>query len=280
MRRLGGKIAGYEIEPCEQATPSFYIKAKAENNVDQIPATCYCTNRNKLEYMPQFANMRSQIEMLGSLRHENIQEYRETIIDEDMIYLFVEHEERSYFSLFKDGVPEDKLAFYFRQLLSAVAYLHANGVVHRDIQPDSMFVNYADTLKLRNFFHALHVNPHTGFVPGAYGTVNYQAPELFCSNPLCDAKSDVWACGILLLGTLMWQNVFRGETEQEIADQVLNKKIVYPESCSPGLVAVLDRMLERNPGKRATAQEILDMEWVRDNSWDPPAPMLPKQLAR
>ena len=280
MRRTDEvRIQGYRLESSGQFPPSFYEKSKAENDVDKIPATCYWTNRKQLEYIPQFANMRNQIEMLGSLRHENIQEYRETIIDDDKLCLFVEYEERPYFSLFRDGVDEDKLAYYFRQLMSAVAYLHRVGIVHRDVNPQSVFVNLTGDLKLGNFFFAVRVDPATGTAPGGYAKLNYQAPELFCDDPVCDAKADVWACGVMLLGTLMWQNVFRGKKE-EVEAQVLKKKLIYPESCSKPLVAVLDRMLERDPKKRATAEEVLAMDWLTNVTWSPPAPVMPRPNAR
>ena len=89
---------------------------------------------------------------------------------------------------------------YARQLLSAVADMHSRSVVHRDLKPENLLLDAAYRLRLSDFGLARLVVDDGG--PALFttmcGTPLYQSPEVVAGQPYDGAKSDLWACGVVL----------------------------------------------------------------------------------
>jgi serine/threonine protein kinase len=85
---------------------------------------------------------------------------------------------------------------YAREICRALAVLHAQGAVHRDLKPDNLLVDRAGRVRLVDFGLASYTDPRLGFAPGVTGTFTYMAPETVrgCSTP----AADVYSLGLIL----------------------------------------------------------------------------------
>lgn len=102
----------------------------------------------------------------------------------------------------------------FAQLISAVKFLHENGVVHRDLKPENILLDQNGTLKVSDFGSSEVIkqpwNSDT-FYPccGPSGSQPYIAPECFSDDDFDGRKSDIWSCGIIFIymitGQLPWK---------------------------------------------------------------------------
>lgn len=93
------------------------------------------------------------------------------------------------------------------QLLDAVGYAHANGVVHRDIKPDNVFVDQSGRVKLADFGIA-HAGDTGGTVAGAVlGTPGYMSPEQAKGLPV-DERSDLFSVGVVAYEALSGHHPF------------------------------------------------------------------------
>ena len=152
-------------------------------------------------------------------------------------------------------IPE--IVRIFHQVLAALGAAHAAGLVHRDLKPgnvflvsrgeDPLFVKLLDfgVAKLRGV--ALTA---TGMV---IGTPQYMAPEQILGRPV-DARTDIFAAGVMLYEAVVGEPPFRGATLAEIAAQIVHETPVPARQRVPNLPPYLERMIDRALAKDPNAR--------------------------
>jgi len=148
------------------------------------------------------------------------------------------------------------------QVASALGFAHRHDVIHRDVKPANVIVQRDGTAKLLDFGIARDENrqgqglTRTGIV---VGTVPYMAPERLRGATL-DARSDIFAIGVVLFQTLTGQLPWQGE-DALLAGKIFNEKhpklSLYLSGYPPVLDSILDRALAKSPDDRyPTADEM------------------------
>ncbi|NKY41362.1 protein kinase domain-containing protein, partial [Cellulomonas septica] len=128
-------------------------------------------------------------------------------------------------------------------VLDALAAAHRVGLVHRDIKPENVLLASDDRVKLADFGLARAVTEVTSTTTGTVlGTVAYLAPELVVRGA-SDARTDVYACGILLYEMLVGAQPFTGETPIQVAFQHVNNDIPAPSDAVSWLPAEVDELV-------------------------------------
>jgi formylglycine-generating enzyme required for sulfatase activity/pimeloyl-ACP methyl ester carboxylesterase len=158
-----------------------------------------------------------------------------------------------------------------QEVLDALAYAHRQGIVHRDIKPENIMLTGRHALVMDfGVAKAATAAADAGVVEGgtlttlglAIGTPAYMSPEQAAGQSTVDARSDVYAVGVLGYEMLSGTPPFSGPTPQAVlAAQVTRAPVpldrLRPELPAP-LVAALMRCLEKEPEKRwASADEML-----------------------
>ncbi|MDF0732400.1 serine/threonine-protein kinase [Pseudomonas entomophila] len=150
---------------------------------------------------------------------------------------------------------------WMRQLLGALHYAHAKGVVHRDVKPANLLITSDDQVKVTDFGIAridTSVLTQTGSM---IGTPSYMSPEQFCGE-LVDGRSDVFSAGIVLYQLLTGERPFSGSATM-VMQQILNQTPVPPSSLNPTLDPQFDALIRQALAKRpderfASAQDFLE----------------------
>ncbi|NUS37072.1 MAG: serine/threonine protein kinase, partial [Pseudarthrobacter sp.] len=129
---------------------------------------------------------------------------------------------------------------------------HAAGFIHRDVKPENVLIADDGRIKIGDFGLARAVTSSTS--SGALiGTVAYISPELVLGKP-ADARSDVYAVGIMLYEMLTGQQPFEGEVPIQVAYQHVNGTVGPPSDLVPGLAAEVDELVQwctaNDPEKR------------------------------
>lgn len=153
-------------------------------------------------------------------------------------------------------LPQERAIRITLQLLKALEYIHKQGVVHRDLKPENIMVDENDNLKLIDFGIASKEGAkrltYAGFTQ-ALGTPNYIAPEQV-KGKRGDARSDLYALGIMLYEMLTDRTPFSGPSPLAVMnDRLINHPLPPREadpSISPQLQEVLYRAMERDPRNR------------------------------
>ena len=140
------------------------------------------------------------------------------------------------------------------RVLDALAAAHRTGLVHRDVKPENVLLASDGRVKVTDFGLARAVTEVTSTTTGTVlGTVAYLGPELVAKG-LSDARTDVYATGILLYEMLTGRQPFTGETPIQVAFQHVNSDIPAPSRAVEWLPQEVDELVAalaaRDPGDR------------------------------
>lgn len=164
---------------------------------------------------------------------------------------------------------EKDAAAAIRTILKVVAHCHSMNVMHRDLKPENFLLS--DTtdralLKATDFGLSVFFKEGQEF-QDIVGSAYYVAPEVL--NRKYSQEADIWSCGVILYILLSGVPPFFGKTEHEIFESVTKSPINFTNDPWPKVSDhakdCVRRMLVRNPRKRATAEEILRHDWIREN---------------
>ena len=180
----------------------------------------------------------------------------------------------------RGSFPEEEARLLLKQLLSALAYCHALGVVHRDLKPENVLFEQDEatradgvvgSLKLIDFGYAglwAADKPLTGLC----GTPDYVAPEVLTwyddDNGTPYGKgSDLWSLGVLLYVILSGCSPFSADEEEQLLKQVAEAKYEFFENewknISKDAKDIISRLLVVDPAQRLTMSELLVHPWVK-----------------
>jgi tRNA A-37 threonylcarbamoyl transferase component Bud32 len=194
----------------------------------------------------------------GAVSHPNIVTIYDVLDapeggDGDAFFLAMEYVEgRSLDAVLKEGDTVDPLPIV-RQVAAALDHLHKNGIVHRDIKPANILLASDGTVKLTDFGVARPSDPNATQDTMLFGTPMYMAPEVL-RGKTADARSEVFALGVLVYEMVTRTKPFTGRTVAEVTNQILREPHQPPSAVVPGfpapVAAVLDRALAKDPADR------------------------------
>ena len=159
------------------------------------------------------------------------------------------------------GLPVETVLRYGAQIADALAHAHERGVVHRDLKSANVVVSPEGQVKVLDFglakrpperekaesTHATETLTEAGAIAG---TLPYMAPEVLSGKP-ADARSDLWALGVVLSEMAAGQLPFRGQSGYELSSTILrDPPPPLPAHVPAGLQAVITRLLAKEPGLR------------------------------
>ncbi len=138
-------------------------------------------------------------------------------------------------------------------VLHGLAAAHKAGIVHRDLKPENILLADDGRIKISDFGLARAVNNNTATGQALLGTIAYLSPELV-TRGVADARSDIYALGIVMYEMLTGEQPFKGEQPMQIAYQHANDQVPAPSAKNPRVPVELDELVlwatARDPEKR------------------------------
>lgn len=167
----------------------------------------------------------------------------------------------------KNKMSEIQIATVCHACLNALAYLHSNGVIHRDIKSDSILLLRDGTIKLSDFGFCAQVTLDQQRRRSLVGTPYWMPPEIIARLPY-SIEVDIWSLGIMVIEMVDTEPPYFNEPPllamRRIRDmpppKLKNNKV------SSRLIGFLDLMLVRDVMKRASAAELLLHPFLRQGA--------------
>jgi serine/threonine protein kinase len=154
-----------------------------------------------------------------------------------------------------------------KQLCSALAAAHGQGVIHRDVKPENLLLQPDGTLKVLDFGVARLAERASGLTTAGLvvGTPAYMAPEQLLDEPV-DARVDVWATGVVLYEAATGRRPYDAPHPAALIARILSDAPPPPAEIAPTVPGPLSdaiaRALVRDRGARpasaAALYELLD----------------------
>ena len=167
------------------------------------------------------------------------------------------------------ALPIKEALRYLTPVISALVAAHKLGIVHRDIKPENILIAKDGRIKVADFGLArAAAGTGTDAVMTIessiiLGSVSYLSPEQV-ERGISDARSDIYALGIVFFEALTGRRPFEGDSPIQIAYKHVNERVPAPSTIKPELSAEVDRIVQKatapNPDQRYRDASELEKE--------------------
>jgi len=250
---------------------TFSVVEKAQIKNTKIKVAIKITNKKKtkdpelkegLEKIIERARKEAEI-LINLPRHPNIVQFKELIETKEDIYLVMEYVSGVTVHEYLGGkkLDEDTARVIFKPVVEALKHCHDNGIVHRDLKTENVIIDGSNNhIKLIDFGFATNL---TGGVllDGYLCAKIFAAPEAIDSEKSGSKydgfKSDIWQLGAFLYELVCGSLIKRASLGKE--------KLLFPPELrlTKGVKDLLLNILEIDPDKRFTLDEIMKHDWMK-----------------
>jgi len=168
---------------------------------------------------------------------------------------------------------EAKARKFFQQIVCAVEYCHRHKIVHRDLKPENLLLDEDLNVKIADFGLS-NIMTDGNFLKTSCGSPNYAAPEVISGKLYAGPEVDVWSCGVILYVLLVGRLPFDDEYIPALFKKIAQGQYHMPNWLSPGAQRLIKKILQTDPVKRISIQEIRQDAWFNKDL----APYLQLQL--
>eukprot|EP01129_Flabellula_baltica_P007663 TRINITY_DN2995_c0_g2_i2.p1 TRINITY_DN2995_c0_g2~~TRINITY_DN2995_c0_g2_i2.p1 ORF type:complete len:257 (-),score=64.70 TRINITY_DN2995_c0_g2_i2:6-776(-) len=206
-----------------------------------------------------------EIDISRMLYHQNIITCWDVFEDDHWIYVVFEKAKEDLEDSVKrnDRFSEKECRVMFREILSAIKYLHKNEIAHRDLKPENILVDENNSMKLGDFGLA---RSDSNMMHTFCGTLYFIAPEMLSEEREGYTTAvDMWSAGAILFFMLSGDLPFTGN-QQSVLRKISEGNFSFDsneiwEKISPECKNLISSLLDIDPVSRLTAEKALIHPW-------------------
>jgi len=259
-----------------------------------------CTLARSRGKHPSKSSLSDEAELLRSLQHQGIVRFEDWFETEDSLYLVMEFVPGGdlFRSVVREGIfQENQAQRLFREICEAVSYLHAKGIVHRDLKLENILMTEQDRrtthIKVTDFGIARHAG-RSRDCKTFCGSLNYTAPEVVRLRPVnldsayqkdsglvnmdlavelpaqqsgYGKPADIWSLGVVLYIMLCASPPFEGESQESLCCQIQAGRWDFDvdewDLVSAEAKAIVGSLMKVKPSERLTIEGALSHAWLQ-----------------
>ena len=242
---------------------TFGIVRKATHILTGEHVAIKILDKTKFKTESDKTRLEREISILKLLHHTNIIKLYQVIYTNYTIYLIQEYasgKELLAHIISKRKLNEPEACKYFQQIISGIEYMHRMGIAHRDMKPDNLLITFTNEIKIVDFGLS-NVYKKGTFLSTACGSPCYAAPEMLEGKNYRGLSVDIWSCGIVLYMMLTGKLPFEDDDNVNLYKKIIAGQYALPEFLSRNAKDLLRKMLQTNPRKRITLNDIKHHSW-------------------
>lgn len=229
-------------------------------------------NKAKCVKMKAVANIVQERKLLEEIDHPFVVNMRYAFQDDENCFFVLDlmlggdlrfHLERA------GSLSEDTVRFYVAEIASALAYLHENRIMHRDLKPDNILLDADGHAHLTDFNIAVHFSERR-LLTGVAGSMAYMAPEILAKRGYT-YTIDWWSLGVCAYELLFGRRPFKGRTNTDLTQSITKDHLRFPEDtdkrCSRAAILAIKGLLDRDPSRRLGCKSGEGSEELRRHPW-------------
>lgn len=181
---------------------------------------------------------------------------------------------------------EDRTRFYGAEIISALAYLHSQGIIYRDLKLENLLLDKDGHIKITDFGLCKEDITYGRTTRTFCGTPEYLAPEVLEDNDYGRAV-DWWGIGVVMYEMMIGRLPFYNKDHDILFTLIMMGDVKFPKALSSNAKDLLSRLLVKDPAQRLgggpdDAQEIMVHPFFSSINWTDlvakriPAPFLPQ----
>ena len=256
----------------------------------------YATKKLNRAFSEQPSNLKrlmNEILILKSINHPNIVKLIDLKKTKTDLYIVTEYCNggnlydclNKYMYKYYMPFPVEIIQHILRQVVKALHYLHKNKIIHRDLKLENILLHYptekdknslnimSSTAKLIDFGFATKLRAsHGNLAYTLLGTPTNMEPHLLKNLQKdesnyngYDEKVDIWSLGALCYELLVGHSAFEGNTIDELYNKVNVGNYKIPLNASKEIVSFINGMLQNDPKKRLSTEELLKHDFLVKN---------------
>uniref|UniRef100_A0A6A7G5L2 non-specific serine/threonine protein kinase n=3 Tax=Hirondellea gigas TaxID=1518452 RepID=A0A6A7G5L2_9CRUS len=220
-------------------------------------------NREKLSESV-LQKVEREIAIMKLIEHPHVLGLYDVYENKKYLYLVLEHVSGGelFDYLVKKGrlTPKEARRF-FRQIISALDFCHSHSICHRDLKPENLLLDEKNSIRIADFGMA-SLQPDGSMLETSCGSPHYACPEVIRGEKYDGRRADVWSCGVILYALLVGALPFDDDNLRQLLEKVKRGAFHIPHFVPPDCQELLRGMIEVNPDKRLTLEEINKHSWV------------------
>ncbi|XP_010745191.2 SNF-related serine/threonine-protein kinase [Larimichthys crocea] len=265
-RHHDGKIAGlYDLDKT-LGRGHFAVVKLARHVFTGEKVAVKVIDKTKLDPVAR-GHLFQEVRCMKMVQHPNVVRLYEVIDTATKLYLILELGDGGdmYDCIMKHdgGLTEEVAKCYFAQIVHAISYCHRLHVVHRDLKPENVvFFEKQGVVKLTDFGFSNRFQPGKKLNTSC-GSLAYSAPEILLGDEYDAPAVDIWSLGVILFMLVCGQPPFQEANDSETLTMIMDCKYTVPPHISHACRDLIAHMLQRDPKKRATLDEIQAHQWLQ-----------------
>jgi len=207
--------------------------------------------------------LQTEIKIHRTLNHANVVRFERFFEDNHNAYMLLElcaNNSMSDLMKRRKKLCEFEARFYLIQIVSSLKYLHAHGVIHRDLKLGNLFIDHHMRVKVGDFGLATRLTHPDERKKTVCGTPNYIAPEILEGKDGHSFEVDIWSTGVILYTLLVGKPPFESKDVKSTYKRIIGNQYSFPDHTPVCDHAknLIRHMLQARPEKRPSLDVTLE----------------------
>ncbi|OQR93500.1 5'-AMP-activated protein kinase catalytic subunit [Achlya hypogyna] len=221
-----------------------------------------------------------EIKILKRNYHTNVIQLYQVIDTAQSIYLimeFIDGGEMFEHIVKNHRIREKDAVRMFLQIVDGLDYLHRNEVTHRDLKPENLLLQTHPSgiiVKIVDFGLS-NTHDDNRLLRTACGSPCYAAPEMIEGKMYVGPKADIWSLGVILFAMVCGFLPFEDNNTSVLYKKILSGQYKTPNYISSLVQDLIRKILETDPVKRFSLDDIRDHAWCKSVEVTMPKPIVP-----